>query len=372
MKQKLCSVNYLRSLKRSLFLFFISSFLMQQLSGIPGNQGEIKQKSDSLKHKINLFESDELLEVTLSFDLTAFQKKSDRAGTYDGTLIINPGQMDSVSRKVTVRYRGENRFQTCFFPPIQIIFKKSVYSVADTGKFKKVKLVTHCMPGSASDDLVLREYLVYKLYNVMTDTSYRVRLLRITYIDTGKKKKPITQFGIFIEPDNILAARTNSTVVKTENLNQSHIIPAVMDRVAIFNYMIANWDWSVPKQHNITVIKSKSAIQTGLGIAVPYDFDLCGVVNADYSAPAPEMGLTSSRDRKFAGICREKPTIEAELKYFREKKDKLYSVVNELPHFNQRSKKDIMVFLDDFFDKLEKQRDIDYLIDNFLGSCKKL
>jgi hypothetical protein len=372
MRQKLCSISSFSFLKNRFFLFLISSLLFQPLSGVPGDQGGGKPKGDSLKQRISLFDSDELLEASLSFDLTGFQKKSDKAGSYDGIMNFHPGKTDSLSMKVTVKYRGAFRFQTCSFPPIQINFKKPVYAASDSGKIKKIKLVTHCNPGSASDDYVLREYLVYKLYSVLTDTSFKVRLLRITYYDTGKKRKPVTQFGFFIEPDEILASRTNSTIVKVENLNQSHIIPGVMDKVAIFNYMIANWDWSVPGLHNIAVIKPKIITQGGLGIAIPYDYDLCGLVNADYGAPAPEMGLASSRERRFVGICRDKNTIENELKYFREKKEKLYSVINDFSLLNQRSKKDMTTFLDQFFDQLEKQRDTEYLIGNFLGNCKKL
>jgi hypothetical protein len=372
MKQKHCSINFFGFLKSCFFLLLISSFLLQPLPGMTGEQVAGKPKSDSLKQKINLFGNDELLEASLSFDLTGFQKKSDKAGSYDGIMTFHPGKADSLSRKVIVKYRGAFRFRTCSFPPIQINFKKPVYAVSDSGKIKKIKLVTHCNTGSASDDYVLREYLVYKLYSVFTDTSFRVRLLRITYYDTGKKRKPVTQFGFFIEPDEILAARTNSTIIKAENLNQTHIVPVVMDRVAIFNYMISNWDWAVPGLHNIAVFKPKIISQGGLGIAIPYDYDLCGLVNADYGTPAPEMGLTSSRDRRFAGICREKQTILNELKSFREKKEELYSVINNFSLLNQRSKKDMTTFLDQFFDQFEKQRDTDYLIDNFLGSCKKL
>jgi hypothetical protein len=372
MNQKDWSPKHFRFFRNSFFLMLISLFLIQPMHGIPGGQDAGKPKSDSLKQKVNLFDSDELLDVSLSFDLTTFQKKSDKAGSYDATMIFRPGQMDSVSVKATVKHRGEYRFQTCSFPPIQLVFRKSVYTAADTGKIKKIKLVTHCTPGNASDDYVLREYLVYKIYSVITDTSYRVRLLRITYNDTGKKRKPVTQFGFFIEPNSVLAARLNSTELKAENLNQGHIIPGVMDKVALFNYMIANWDWSVPGLHNITVLKSKIVSLSGLGIAIPYDFDLCGVVNADYGVPAPEMGLTSSRDRRFAGVCRDKQIFQTELKQYSEKKEKIYSVINDFPHLNQRSKKDITTFLDQFFDQLEKQREIDYLISNFLGNCKKL
>jgi hypothetical protein len=372
MDQKLFTLRLFRFLKSCFFLSLILGILVGPVSGIPGEQAAVKPKSDSLGQKLYLFESDELLDVSLSFDLTAFQKKSDKAGSYDGIMIFHPGQPDSLSMKVTVKYRGEFRFKTCSFPPIQVNFRKPVYAVSDSGKIKKIKLVTHCTPGITSDDYVLREYLVYKLYNVFTDTSFRVRLLRITYYDTGKKRKPVTQFGFFIEPNEILAARTKNTVLKAENLNQRHIIPGVMDRVAIFNYMIANWDWSVPGQHNVAILKSKIVDHSQLGIAIPYDFDLCGLVNADYGTPAPEMELKSSRDRRFAGICREKQTIGTELKYFLENKEKLYAVVNEFPHLNQRSKKDVTTFLDQFFDQLGKQREINYLIDNLLGSCKKL
>ena len=125
-------------------------------------------------------------------------------------------------------------------------------------KIKKMKLVTHCDPGGITDEYVIREYLVYKLFNALTDTSFRVRLLKVNYIDTEGNKKTISKYGIFIEPVDLLAKRTNSTVVKTASLNHSHIIPYVMDRLSIFNYMVTCWDWSIPGQHNVAVIKPLS------------------------------------------------------------------------------------------------------------------
>jgi hypothetical protein len=372
MKKKISLSYFFRLLRGSFLLFLIAVFLSKPLQLIASEQASAAPKSDSLKQKINLFDSDELLEVSLRFDLTGFQKKSDKAGSFDGTMTFHPGQPDSLSVKVSVKHRGEYRYQTCSFPPIQLNFKKPVYAVADTGKIKKIKLVTHCKPGSQSDDYVLREYLVYKIFSLFSDTSFRVRLLKINYFDTRKKNKSIIQYGFLIEPLNLLASRTNNVVVKAENLNQRSIIPAVMDRAAIFNYMIANWDWSVPGQHNLAIVKSKIPALSVQGIVIPFDFDLCGIVNADYGTPAPEMGLSSSRDRKYAGICRERQTTEKELLYFRSKKEEIYSVINDFPLLSQRSKKDITVFLDTFFDNFEKQRDFDYLVDTILGSCKKL
>ena len=110
-------------------------------------------------------------------------------------------------------------------------------------------------PGSESEKNILIEYLIYKMFSAMTDTSFRVRLLTINYIDSENKKKPFTQFGFFIEPVQMLADRTNSVEIESRALNQKTIYPRMMDRIAIFNYMIGNFDWAVPNQHNIKTFK---------------------------------------------------------------------------------------------------------------------
>ncbi|MBK7712709.1 MAG: hypothetical protein IPJ37_18445 [Bacteroidales bacterium] len=169
----------------------------------------------------------------------------------------------------------------------------------------------------------------------------------------------------------MIAKRTNSTIVRTGALNQSHINPRVMDRLAIFNYMVTNWDWSIPGQHNVEVFKPINFNQDGAGIAVPYDFDLTGIVNADYAIPPPDLGIENVRQPLFTGICRTKEEYTADLKRFLEAKESLYSVIKEFPYLNQRSKKDITNFMDQFFNKLEKQKSLDNLVDTFLQSCKK-
>lgn len=327
-----------------------------------------EQKEGKQKPDISLFGSDEILNVSLYLDLASFSKKPSRSDTFDGEMTIHLNETDTIKREITVKYRGISRYEICSFPPMQINFKKSIFS--DSSKIKKLKLVTHCQPNIINDEYVLREYLVYKLFNALTDTSFRVRLLRVSYIDSKGKKKTITRYGIFIEPAEMLAKRTNSIVVKAETLKQSYIIPYMMDRVAIFNYMVTNWDWSVPGPHNVTVIKPMSYNPDGLGIAVPYDFDLTGVVNADYAIPPPDMSIENVRQPVFNGICRTREVYLEDLKRFSDSKEKLYTVVNEFQHLSQRSKKDITNFLDQFFKQLEKPRSLNNLVDTFLKDCK--
>jgi hypothetical protein len=330
------------------------------------------QKKDTPKRILTLFDSDEPLEITLEFDMKRFLEKKAETETFDGVLTLPLSVTDSIDRKVTLKYRGFSRYQNCGFAPVEINFKKAVYLDSDSGKVKKIKLVHQCERGALYEEFIKREYLVYKLYNVLTDTSFRVRLLKVNYIDSKKARKPFTLYGFFIEPKAIVARRTNNLIVKSKSLTQRDMIPAALDRVAIFNYMVANWDWSVPGQHNLEVLKSASYNVSGLGIPVPYDFDLTGVVNADYAIPPPEMELENARQRKFTGMCRTGEIYRKELMMFLDKKDELYAVIENFPHLSKGSKKDITVFLDQFFDQLEKPKSLDNLIELLLEKCKKL
>ena len=357
-------------IRSTLYLFFILAFsVLPAYCQIDINDRK-NPETDALNTSFALFDNDKLLNVSLRFDLTSYLRKNLKDKSIPGVMNFHLSETDTLNKKVTIKTRGIFRFENCTFSPMELNFKKGIYAYADSGKVSKLKLVTHCESGNKYDEYVLREYLVYKLFNVLTDTSFRVRLLRVSYIDTQMKKKPIIQYGFFIEPSGILAARTNSNVVKMASLTQKHIFPEKMDRLAIFNYMIANYDWSVPGQHNVTVILPKNNSTSGLGVAVPYDFDLTGVVNADYAIPSDVTGLKTIRDRIFLGTCRDRMVYQKELEFFLNRKEELYRVVSDFPYLNQKSKKDITNFLDEFFDQIAKQSSLDNLISTFISSCK--
>lgn len=328
-----------------------------------------KQKVKAPKQYFSLFNSDKLLNVNLYLDLAKFMKKTSKNDSFDAEMTINPGSPDSVNQKIVIKYRGILRYDICSFPPMQINLNNPLHD--DSLRVKRLKLVTHCEPGAITDEYIIREYLVYKLFNALTDTCLRARLLKVNYIDSKGNKKSISKYGVFIEPLEMLAKRTNSVILKQTNLKQQHIIPTWIDRVAIFNYMISNWDWSVPGPHNVELIKPVNYTAGGLGIAIPYDFDLTGIVNASYASPPPEfIGTDNIRQRRYYGLCRTKETYLEDLKEFSDKKDKIYKVINDCPYLNQRSKKDITNFLDSFFDKLTDSKGLDNLTDSFSTTCK--
>lgn len=324
--------------------------------------------ADSLKKSFRLFEDDKLIEITLRFDLSTYFRSKPQKEYLKANITFHISKTDSVSKDVRLKTRGVFRNQYCMFAPIELNFKNADFGYSDLNKITKLKMVPQCSSGKDKEDYVLREYLAYKLFNVLTDTSFRVRLLTVNYVDSQKKRKSVTQYGFFLEPAENLAKRAKSVQVKLLTLNQKHIIPRIMDRIAIFNFMIGNYDWSVPGQHNITVLKSIDPDPYGYGIAIPHDFDWTGLVNASYAIPAENVGTQSVRERIFLGVCRKKEVYNKELDLFLAKKEQFYKVINEFPYITQKVKKDMIGYLDGFFNQVEGRRD--QIIYTLTNTCK--
>ena len=189
-------------------------------------------------HDLALFTSDDVLEMTLRFDITAFRRLRSDTTELDALLTIKLSETDSIDKKIKVRARGYMRRTYCDMPPIRLNFKKPKEPGDEFRNVDKIKLVTHCKAGN--EEYLLKEYLAYKLYNVLTDYSYSVRLVRITYINTARTTKPIREFAFLIEPDDALCKRMNLIEVKDTKITQRLVKPDVMDRMALFCYMIGN------------------------------------------------------------------------------------------------------------------------------------
>jgi hypothetical protein len=320
---------------------------------------------DTLQDNLGLFEKTEILNLSLRFDITQYTRKKSKEEYLDAILTYHINDKDSVNKNIRIKSRGEFRNEFCTFPPIMINLKKVENRREDMKKFEKVKLVTHCKSGN--EDNLLKEYLIYKLYNVLTDVSFRARLVRIDYINTAKKNKTVTAFGFLIEPVNVLAERTNSVEVESINLRQKDMVPELLDRMAIFNYMIGNADWSIGNQHNCKVLLQASAQTPSMGIPVPYDFDYTGMVDANYAVPSETSAIESITDRIYTGTCRNRETFEEELKEFTENKPEFYRIITDFPYLSERWKKEMIKYLDDFYAEFDSRMSI---IDSFLKTCK--
>jgi hypothetical protein len=332
---------------------FLAFILILPASGQTDSIPSSHQASDTLDADFGFFTNDELLNLALRFDTKEYIRKKPKEEYLPAVLTYYINDKDSINRTIKLRSRGEFRNAFCDFPPLSLNFKKAGFEKADLKSIEKIKVVTHCQSGN--EEYLFKEYLAYKLFNVLTDQSFRVRLAKIDYISTSTKKaKTISSYCFFIEPANILAERLGTVLVETANVTQKNILPDLMNRMAIFNYMIGNTDWSVPNQHNVKVLAGKNFDTPGLGMIVPYDFDYSGLVDASYAVPYEGLGLRSVRERRYLGECRTDEEFLLALKEFSAKKSEFYRVINEFPYLGEKTKKSMTKYLDEFFNSLNK------------------
>ena len=238
------------------------------------------------------------------------------------------------SLKIGVKRRGNFRLKQCYFPPLWIkIDKKNAKNTLFEGN-KKLKLVMPCDSRQGSNDLILREYLCYRLYEVMTAYCFKSRLVNIDFTDEkGNKNKDYQLKGILIEDVDITAKRNGCKTASDARISPMSLNDTFALRFDLFQLLIANTDWSKGYQHNSKLIYYNSKY-----IPLPYDFDMSGVVDAPYSVVSQvgdnQLPISSVRERYYRGFCASDETTEFVRKEFLSNEGKLMIVPDELKESN--------------------------------------
>lgn len=248
-----------------------------------------------------------------------------------------------------IRTRGHFRklMGGCKYPPILLNFKKSATPKSSVFKGQdKIKFVTPCR----GDTYVIHEYLVYKLYNILTPKSFRVRLVKVIYQDSVANRTSDPLYGILLEEEKQMAKRNQSHSVKAKKVPPRHTQKEDFLQMAVFQFMIGNTDWSVRYRQNIKLIRVDS---TDLPSTVPYDFDHAGIVRAIYAKPAPALKMASTLQRRYRGYCMPnmnefKPVFET----FNAHKNAFYAIYEGNPLLSAGYQKATLKFLDQFYETI--------------------
>jgi len=302
-----------------------------------------------------LFSSDDVIHFTLETDLTVLLNDRSEDSEDRPAWITIPGP-ENVTIPVQVRTRGSFRLQknVCSFPPLRLSFqgaapKGSVFAGQD-----KIKLVTHCHDRDSYEQNVLEEFLAYRIYNQLTDASFRVRMAEITYLDTGGSQEPLTRMAFFIEDEEALAERMGGMVLHIPGARATEFDPGEMGIMFLFQYMIGNIDWATANTQNLVVFR------VGVGYyAIPYDFDWSGLVDAPYAGPSPltEPLHRSVRERVYLGTCWDELDWPAVLRLFQAKRDSILAVIREVPglsEYNRSSARDYILGFYRFLENPER------------------
>jgi hypothetical protein len=268
----------------------------------------------------------------------------------------------NVNDQIQLEIRGHFRHDHCYVPPLKLIFKNKKPSVLSS--LKSLKLVNECKISKQYDQYLLKEFIIYKMYNLLTNMSFRVRLLNLNFEDSSGKKKTINVHSFLLEDIKDVAKRNGCYEWRKGNLVTEATDRKQMTMVAVFEYMIGNTDWAVPVNHNTKLIASEKD-SSSRPFVVPYDFDYSGFVNTEYAVPDERLGIENVQQRLYRGYPRTMLELNEVLDVFKRQKEKIYAIVNNFDLLTSVSKKELIIYLDGFFGSINKPADIKFtFIDN--------
>jgi hypothetical protein len=342
-------------------------FLWLAWPGFSQDPGDPFTLEDSIEIDIDIFAPETPARITLEYDMKEFRKRKGTDKYLEAKLTYHMD--DSIKdriRSVRIRPRGKNRREVCTFPPIWINIRKSGIDNRFLENIKKIKLVTHCGGSRAYESYVLREFIAYRIYNLISPYSFRTRLVRMKYIDTGRSNRELESWAFLIEPEEMLAERMDMLPFKNDRVSMKGTDSTWMDRMALFQYMIGNSDYSVTGRHNVKILRDKYPAKLKL-IPVPYDFDYSGLVNARYAIPGDNLGIESVRERYFLGPCRDASEYRKTIDKFLSLQEGINNLVNDFEYLPRYEKADILKYLDGFFNNITESR---YVEQRVMSTCR--
>jgi hypothetical protein len=298
-----------------------------------------------------LFSSTEALDAKIAFSPKKIRKSHNDTVYFDTPLQYKVGE-EWQEMPIGIRARGNFRRSTCYYPPIKVDLKKGKTKGTLFKGQKKLKLVLPCLQQKDKNDNILKELMVYKLYELVTPYHFKTRRLSLQFTDQNKKKPVVETLNAFLIEDDKKIAKLHEGKVF-----ERYIHPLAMDsdssiRNAMFQYMIGNTDFSVAYQHNGKLLYIDKKI-----IPLPYDFDMSGFINPSYGVVNQTLDINSIRDRKYRGFKRDNADFYAVRDVFISQKEAMFSILANYQSSFQNPKEftEAKEYLTSFFEIIEDE-----------------
>jgi hypothetical protein len=294
---------------------------------------------------------EEVGKMTLEADFTTLIINKRTDNYYPGTLITETGK----TYKVEIKSRGKFRRRIAEIPPLKVKFKKKALVAEGLDTLNEIKLVMPCYDNELGDELIVREYIAYRMFEKLSNVSLRARLVRLslrdTHVETGSKRH---MMAIVLEDEEELAARLNGEMTEEFGLSLDSMMSHQAGLMVMFQYMIGNTDWELATHRNVRLLKSA---KTGRILPVPYDFDFSGLVSAPYATPSSGTGLRTVQDRFLMSSGLKPEMLKRAAHQIRLAKKDIYACCTS--RYLSRDTEAAMVhYLDTFFEQLEQSEHI--------------
>jgi hypothetical protein len=316
-----------------------------------------------------LFQSSDLLRLTIDGPISTIARN--RAEEPRPATLTVAGTNQALPITLTTRGITRKASDICQFPPLKLSFSGRPPEGSVFAGQKSLKLVTHCRGAESFQQYVLLEYATYRMFNLLSPASFRVRLAQIDYVESGRTVA--SRYGFFIEDLGDVARRNSMQEGKLPPLIPiNSLSPRHAALYAMFQHMIANHDWSMRAGpagenccHNAKMITPARGVAAG-AIPIPYDFDFSGLVNAPYATPPDALHLGSVRQRLYRGYCMHNGEAYAVAVQFRAAKPQLIAAITSTPGIDPKTASRAAAFLEPFFADIASN---DTVREKVLKSC---
>ncbi len=315
-----------------------------------------------------LFQSVDPLAFTLTADFSAINRDRNPDSTARFPAVLTVAAADGTMKDIDVRLSARGHFRrmarNCGVVPLRVQFPKDGMAGTPFEGQTTLKLGTGCEDSSEYEQITLREYVPYPMFNLVTPLSFRARLARATYVNGKTRKKSAPRYALFIEHENEVARRNEGRVVELPRMVFKDLDDQTLTRMMLFEYLIGNTDFSIWSLHNVRVVQKPNRTL----IAVPYDFDLSGLVHAPYALPDRRLGLRSVVDRMYRGPCRSGDEFDAAVAAFRAKRADMLTLIDSIHDLDQSLRREMKEYVEGFFRTIDKPASVKKTL---VDSCKQ-
>jgi hypothetical protein len=334
------------------------------------------QEANQPPKPARLFEGDATLHLTLHGPWRRITRNPSSPERYPGSLEYTGANGENVDFTVEITTRGlTRRDRVCDFPPLKLWFDRQLSKGTAFRGQASLKMVTHCDTNRRFQDYYVKEYLAYRIYNLVTPFSFRVRPLMVTYVDSegDGEQDPEVRFGFLIEDVDDMAERNGLVELEIPQVPMYRLDPVQTSNYMVFQYLIGNLDWSVQIGPDAAECCHNSKL---IGIApeatpvypVPYDLDSSGLVNAHYASPPDQLPVRSIQQRYYRGYCAHNDQLPGALDRFRAQRAAILELLRDEPRLGNRSRARAIDYVEEFFSSIA---DPDHVRKRLVDRCRQ-
>jgi hypothetical protein len=327
---------------------------------------QLRQRKTAAE-SLRLFADERPIALTLAGDFKAINKdrnpNSRKRFPAQLTMTREDGRTDVITVQLGARGHVRRMKQTCDFVPLRLEFAKDGVKETLFEGQDALKLVVQCRNAGDFEEYLLREYLAYRILNVLTPHGLRARLTKVTYLDAAGKSAG-TRYGMLLEDDGDVAKRMLGRTVELPRVQFKDLDATSLATMMIFEYMIGGTDFSIYALHNVVLVQMPDRTLH----PVPYDFDMTGLVFPPYAIPDRQFPIKSVKERLYRGPCRTLEQVEAILARFTATQAAVMALPDTIPDLGRLSRADTKSFLESFYRSVKDQKEVKRV---FVESCSK-